>query len=206
VGSAVAAVAVPHSRAALILLSLAGLWTGLLGAVWTASRRFGTGDVRRDFGARLAGGDLGRGVVVALVGRVAGVVLVLPIVAANRKFAGSDLKPFEGARNDPALLAIVVVLVLVGAPFVEELFFRGLLLRSLLPLLGSTGAIAVQAVLFAAMHLRPSYGPGNVSLVVAIGAMGVLQGIVAERYRRLGPVVVAHGLFNLPGLLSIAAR
>src|SRR5439155_8914511 len=103
-------------------------------------------------------------------------------------------------------LAVVVALVLAGAPFVEELFFRGLLLRSLLPVLGTRGAIAAQALVFAGLHLRPSYGLGNVSLVVAIGTMGVVQGMVAERYRRLGPVMVAHSLFNLPGLLAIATR
>src|SRR5207245_5136 len=133
----------------------------------------------------LPGGGIGRGLVVAVVGRVAGLILVVPLISISRRFIGSDLKPFEGARTDPVLLAVVAALVLVGAPFVEELFFRGLLLRSLLPLLGPRGAIAAQALVFAALHLRPSYGLGNVSLVLAIGTMGIVQGIVAERYRRL---------------------
>src|SRR5439155_619508 len=132
-----------------------------------------------DGGGRHAGHepDRGRGLVVAVVGRVGGLILVVPLVSISRRFIGSDLKPFEGARTDPVLLAVVAALVLVGAPFVEELFFRGLLLRSLLPLLGPRGAIAAQALVFASLHLRPSYGLGNVSLVLAIGAMGVVQGI-----------------------------
>ena len=206
IGSTIAVLAAPGNKLALMLLSLGGLWTGLLGAVWTASRKFGSGNVWRDFGVRLPASDIGRGLVVAVVGRVAGLILVVPLISISRRFIGSDLKPFEGARTDPVLLAVVAALVLVGAPFVEELFFRGLLLRSLLPLLGPRGAIAAQALVFASLHLRPSYGLGNVSLVLAIGTMGIVQGIVAERYRRLGPVMVAHSLFNLPGLLAIATR
>jgi membrane protease YdiL (CAAX protease family) len=173
--------------------------------VWLASRRFGTGNPMRDFGVRARGSDVPRGLAIAVIGRVAGVILVAPLIAVNRRFSGSDLKQLERARHDPVLLGVLVVLVVAGAPFVEELFFRGLLLRSLVPLLGVSGAIGGQALVFAILHLRPSYGLGNVSLFVAIGAMGVVQGIVAERYRRLGPAIVSHSLFNLAALLALAA-
>ena len=98
-----------------------------------------------------------------------------------------------------------MLMVVIGAPFIEELFFRGLLLRSLMPVAGAAGAIVTQGLVFGALHLRPSYGLGNVSIFVVIAAMGIIQGVVAERFRRLGPGIVAHGFFNLFALLLALA-
>jgi membrane protease YdiL (CAAX protease family) len=113
--------------------------------------------------------------------------------------------PLRGARQDPSVLIAVVVMVVIGAPFIEELFFRGLLLRSLIPIAGTASAIVTQGLVFGALHLRPSYGLGNVSIFVVIAAMGIIQGVVAERFRRLGPGIVAHGFFNLFALLLALA-
>ena len=49
-GALVAALVLPHSRFLSLVLGQSGLWTGLVGAAWLASRKFGTGNVSRDFG------------------------------------------------------------------------------------------------------------------------------------------------------------
>lgn len=205
-GSLVAAIVAPHSPLANLVLSQAGLWAGLVGAVVLASRRFGSGDVWRDFGVRAERMDVWRGFVTSVVGRVTGLMVVLPLVALDRRLAGSDLQPFKGARGNPLLFGVLIIIALVGAPFVEELFFRGLLLRSLIPIAGTAGAIGLQAVVFGLAHLRPSYGLGNVSVFAAIALMGVVQGFVAERYRRLGPAMFSHAFFNLGAVLAIGIR
>lgn len=205
-GSAVASVVAPHSVLVLLLASQTGLWAGFLGAVIIASRRYGSGNAWRDFGVRMRGTDVARGFVISLIGRLAGIALVIPLVGISSKFAGSDVQPFVKALGNPGLVTALAVIALVGAPFVEELFFRGLLLRSLLPVAGTTGAIGIQAAVFALAHLRPSYGLGNVSVFAAIVVMGIVQGIVAERYRRLGPVMASHAFFNLAALVAIGVR
>ncbi|GAC1366533.1 MAG: hypothetical protein NVSMB32_10920 [Actinomycetota bacterium] len=202
-GGTVAGLLAPHSRLLLVGLSQTGLWTGLVGAVIVSSRRYGSGNIWRDFAVHARSGDVGRGLLISIAARFAGFVLLVPLISINRKFSGSDLRSLQIARHDPALLLILIALALVGAPLVEELFFRGLLLRSLLPLAGTAAAIAGQALIFAFLHLRPSYGLGNVSLFVAIGAMGAVQGHVAERYRRLGPGIYAHAVFNLVAVLVV---
>lgn len=206
VGSGVATVVAPHSTLVLLVVGQAGLWAGLLGAVVIASQRYGSGNVRRDFGVRIRGTDAPRGFVISIIGRIAAIAVVIPIVDLSSRFAGSDIQPFKKALGNPGVLTALVVIALVGAPFVEELFFRGLLLRSLLPVAGTAGAIGLQAAVFALAHLRPSYGWGNVSLFAAIGIMGIVQGIVAERYRRLGPGMVSHAFFNLAALVALAVR
>jgi membrane protease YdiL (CAAX protease family) len=149
--------------------------------------------------------DVGWGLLVSFIARFAGFILLIPLVMINRHLIGSDVAPLRGARHDPSVLVAVVLLVVIGAPFIEELFFRGLLLRSLRSLAGAAGAIFVQGLVFGALHMRPSYGLGNVSIFVVIAAMGIIQGVVAERFRRLGPGIVAHGFFNLFALLLALA-
>ena len=200
-GAGIAGALAPHSRLALLVLSQSGLWSGLVGAVWLVSRKFGTGNVWRDFGLRAEGMDVPRGALVSVIARFAGIVAVIPLVAISHKLIGSDVTPLKGATQSPALLVTLVLMVVVGAPLIEELFFRGLLLRSLVPSLGTLGAIVTQGLVFGSLHMRPSYGLGNVSLFVVIGAMGIIQGIVAERYRRLGPGIFSHAFFNLVAVL-----
>ena len=203
-GVVVAALVAPGVKLVTLLLSQAGLWAGLLIPVVVASRRYGSGNVARDFGVSFQGRDALRGFLASLAARVAGLVALIPVVMANPKLAGGN-QPFGKSIGDPALFAVLVVIVVLGAPLVEELFFRGLVMASLVPMLGQVGALGGQAVVFALMHLRPPGGLGNVGLFVAIGVMGVVQGVLAERYRRLGPAMACHAFFNLVSLLAFLA-
>jgi membrane protease YdiL (CAAX protease family) len=200
-GTVVASLILPHNRLLHLVLSQTGLWSGLVGAVWLASRKYGSRNLWRDFGVRIRGVDIGWGLLVSFVARFAGLLLLIPIVLIDRRLIGSDVAPLRGARHDSGVLIAVVLMVVIGAPFIEELFFRGLLLRSLVPLAGNPGAIVVQGLVFGSLHMRPSYGFGNVSIFVVIAAMGMILGFVAERFHRLGPGIVAHGFFNLVALL-----
>jgi membrane protease YdiL (CAAX protease family) len=204
-GTLVASLILPHNRLLLIVLGQTGLWSGLVGSVWLASRKYGTGNLWRDFGVRIRGVDVGWGLLISVAARFAGLLLLIPLVLINRHLIGSDVAPLRGARQDTGVMIAVALMVVIGAPFIEELFFRGLLLRSLLPLAGIAGAIVVQGLVFGALHLRPSYGLGNASIFIVIASMGIIQGIVAERFRRLGPGIVAHGFFNLVALLIALA-
>ena len=121
-----------------LLLSQAGLWSGLLGACVVASRRWGTGELRADYGLRARGSDVGRGLLLSLGARLGGGLALAVLVAVAPGLAGSNTEIFSLAEGDrPALLALAVLAV-VGAPLVEETFFRGLLLRSLRSRLPST--------------------------------------------------------------------
>lgn len=206
VGATAGAAISPHSRLAALVLSQAGLWAGLLWAVWLASRRYGSGNVWRDFAVRSEKMDAVRGLGFSIVGRIAGVMVLLPIVALDKKFTGTDLQPLKDAQHHPAVLVALILISLVGAPFIEELFFRGLLQRASLPLVGASGAIVLQALIFASLHMRPSYGLGNVSVFVGIAVFGAVQGWMADRYRRLGPGMWSHGFFNLVVVLATTVR
>jgi membrane protease YdiL (CAAX protease family) len=92
------------------------------------------------------------------------------------------------------LLTIVVV---VGAPVVEELFFRGLLLRSLQRRFGDAWAVVGSALVFGLAHFEPLQLP-------ALVALGVVLGIMAVRTKRLGLGIFTHAGFNLVTMIALA--
>jgi uncharacterized protein len=89
-----------------------------------------------------------------------------------------------------------VLAAVVAAPLVEELVFRGLVLRGLLSRFGPLAAIALQGVLFGFAHSDPARGAGNLGLALVLSAVGVSLGTSAYLLRRIGPTVVAHAIFN----------
>jgi membrane protease YdiL (CAAX protease family) len=180
-----------------LLLNVAGLWSGLLGACWLASRRYGSGKIRHDYGLEFSGADFGWGFLSSLAARVAGFIAIIPIIVlAGERFIGTNQGVFgEVSDSLPALLVFAVIAV-IGAPLVEELFFRGLLLRSLTTSVGIGTAIVIQAVLFGFAHLSPLLGLANVSVMTVITAAGVVFGITAWK-RRVATSVAAHSFFNM---------
>lgn len=96
-----------------------------------------------------------------------------------------------------ALLERVLVLVLV-IPFVEEVFFRGLLHPGLVAALGRTRAVALNAVLQAAGALL-LYGPWGVPFALGYG---LLLGLLREAGSSLLPCLALRAAFGLVGFAA----
>ena len=188
-----------------ILASEAGLWGSFFGTSVLVSHRFGTGSLRDDYGLEIRPSDLGTGLlsfVASLV--VAGVVAGL---FAHTRLQGTNTRIITSARHDVVGLAIVAGIATIGAPIFEELFFRGLIRRSLESKVGPVGAVWLQAVLFSLGHYQVGMGLANVSVIAGTLSLGVVLGYTALMSRRLAPGMIAHGLFNgLVTLTIILAR
>lgn len=180
-----------------------GLWAGMIGAVLVVSRNYGSRSLREDFGLALRPVDLAVGLGVAVIGLV--VVQVVGAVFAGTRFAGSNTQILSGERGHPAGVVVVTLIVAVGAPVFEELFFRGLIRTALASKLGGQGAVWGQALLFGLAHLGEAHGLGNVSVVLSLVLLGAVLGYTAMLTRRLGGGMVAHGLFNLTAALVVFA-
>jgi uncharacterized protein len=169
------------------------LWLGLIGAPVYAARRKGT-SLRVDFGLWFERRDIPVGLAIG----VAAQFVLVPLVYLPFRLAQGDVADVsEPARVlvDRAVgpLGVVLLLLVVGlgAPFAEELFYRGLVMRSLLRRFGRpVWAILLSAVFFALAHLQSLQFPGLV-------AVGVVFGVLAWRSGRLGPALFAHIGFNL---------
>ena len=87
--------------------------------------------------------------------------------------------------------SLLVMLALVGVlvPFIEEVIFRGLLLGWLLKHLRFVYAAPLSAVIFSMAHGLPQLMP-------ALAVMGLILATIAYRSGSLWPSVIVHGVFN----------
>ncbi len=182
-----------------LTVSLLVLWGCELTACALASRRDGTGDVVADFGLRFRPVDL----VGLPLGAVAQLALI-PVVYWPLQAIWPDTftteRLEENARDlvdraDGGLIVVLFVLVVLGAPLVEEILYRGLLQRPALTRYPRWPVVVVVAVIFAVIHLRPIEYPG-------LFAAGLLFGACAALTDRLGMAITAHVGFNLAGLVT----
>ena len=189
------------------IATLVGLWVGLAGIPCLASRRKGSGSLAEDFGLRLERRDIGIGV---LAGILSQFVLVNLVVVLFR-LVGPEVNIGRQARNltndaEGVMLAVLAPFLILGAPLVEELFFRGLLQRSIARRLGPVVAVAGSAVAFGLVHLQPDLtGWSQLALTSALASFGIVLGVLAQRTGRLGPSLVAHATFNTVTLVALAA-
>ena len=149
------------------------------------------------FGLRFKAMDALAGVGVAAAARLAATIVVVPIVLIDTELVGTNTTVFGAVEEDAAALAVLVLIALLGAPLVEEIFFRGLFQRALECARPAAQAVALQAVLFGLVHFSPAFGRANVTIMAATATAGVVFGATARSTRRLGPGIAGHAVFNL---------
>ncbi len=168
------------------------MWLGFVGVpIWAAATK-GRGWIR-DFRVRISALD----VPVATAVGVATQFIVVPLVSLPVLWlSGTDLEELgEPARalgekaTSPGGIVVLFLMVAVGAPIAEELFFRGLVLRSFENRIGTGWAVAASSVIFGATHFQALQFP-------ALTAAGVVFALLVVRTGRLGPAIVAHMAFN----------
>ena len=184
-----------------------GLHTGLLGTCWLVHRALGSGrGFFADYGLTHRPGDWWRGLIGSFAGRAGAIVMALVALLWSEDFVGTNVEPYEDEVHLTFALVLLFGLVaVVLAPIVEELFFRGLLMRSLETVAPAWVAVPVQALLFGLAHVTVDLGAGNVSVVLSITAAGLAFGIVARTFGRLAPAMFAHAWFNVIPFVAIFA-
>jgi membrane protease YdiL (CAAX protease family) len=208
-GSIVTAVTGKVDGLPVTIAGLVGLWVGLAGVPFVACRRKGAGRLADDFGLRIdARTDIGIGVVAGFAGQY---VVVRAIVEVFQAFAhhvdvGQQTRNVTGNNPHGAGLAVLAPFLILGAPVVEELFFRGLVLRSLARRGGPVLAVVGSSLLFGLVHFQTGMGAASdAALMCAIGAFGLLLAVLAIRTGRLGPGIVAHMTFNAITIAALTA-
>jgi len=178
-----------------------GLWIGLVGSVVLATRRKGSGSLTIDFGWAFRWTDVPLGVAVGIGAQlviIPGVAILLRPLLGEPEVSG-PVKELVAEANGIAVVVLILIAV-VGAPLVEELFFRGLLLRSIEKRLGPVWAIVGSSVFFGLAHPQDLGFKGQTMVMVALAAFAVALATLAVKTRRLGPSIVAHATFNLISL------
>lgn len=181
-------------------VALAG-WVPFLAALWMLARRFGSGRIAPDFGMSFRPIDL--------LGVPAGIVSQLVVLRAiywplQQAWPGTfDQHRIEKRARilydhaHGAGLVLLVLVVAVGAPIVEELVYRGLLQGAFTRRIREWAGVALVAAWFAIVHFQPVETPGLFVIGLVLGSCALLT-------RRLGMGMLAHMAFNTTGLVMVA--
>jgi membrane protease YdiL (CAAX protease family) len=205
-------------RSVLALLSLAATWIALLATSWWACHRHGTGSMVADLGLTFRWADLWIGVLAGLGLRI-GVVIIGVIAATITRYQGgaSSNLPMELTAGTGMLITTAVAVTVI-APLVEELFFRGLLLRSTLESLNRRAyrprlsnpttrihlAVLTSAGLFALIHLSEADNAFSATvLFLSLFVVGWVNARLTLWSNRLGPAIVSHAVFNGTALILL---
>ena len=176
----------------LIAITQVPLWTGLLGAPLLAARR-ARGTLASEFGLAIKPIDVPVGLVVGALGQFVVVPLIswpwLELLGKSPDDLGQIAEQLVSKAKDPLGVVLLILIVAIGAPIVEELFYRGLFLRSLQRQFPVWAAIVLCGLGFGASHFELLALP-------ALSAFGMLLAWLAWRNKRLGPAIMAHLTFN----------
>jgi len=172
------------------------LWLGLVGGAVVVSQRFGTADLRRDYGLHVRRSDV-IGIPIGVLAQLVFVPLVsIPVTWVFGKERLEEPARDLTGRAEGLGVALLIVLVVLCAPVIEELFFRGLVLRSIQAQYNDTLALIGSAVLFGLAHFQLLQLP-------ALVMFGLVSGYCAQRTGRLGMSMFAHAGFNAVSVLVL---
>ncbi len=170
------------------------LWIGTLGIpLWLY---YSKGISWRQFGWRFKRSDIFKGLLIGLGTQIAAGLLYLPLYVIF-----DDIDVSEPAKElvDKATglgVFLLFLVVVVGAPVVEEIFYRGLTLKAFEKKMGGRLALVASSLLFAVAHLQFVQFP-------ALFLFGFVAAYLARKYDRLGRAVWAHVGFNATTVIAL---
>jgi hypothetical protein len=182
---------------------------GMLGAIFgldlavaivSLARLHRTGELRAVM--RLRPGDIWLGGMLAGLmygGAMAGHLVLTPHLSPREGWIMRLYLQLGDPRGEGRELVGLAVFVVAS---LEEIAWRGLVMRALVPVTGGARALVISSALFALAHAPtlwllgdPVAGP-NPLIVLAALCCSVIWGGLMLRTRRLVPSIVAHALFS----------
>ncbi len=107
------------------------------------------------------------------------------------------------AFEQPFYFILSTFSIVVLAPFIEELIFRGFLQSYARQLLGVKGGIALSSLAFSFFHFSPEQGLGNIPIIGSLFVLALFLGFLYERQRSLLAPISLHACFNAISILNL---
>lgn len=174
------------------------LWLGLLVFPWAMSRHRGM-----SFAGATALTQKVRDIPIGLAVGAAAQIVAIPLLylALSPLIDTDDLsdpaRMLADKANDPLGIALLVLIVLIGAPLVEEIFFRGVLFATLRDRCKPWVMVAVTSLVFMVFHV------GQLLQYPGLLLFGVLAGLMYYKTGRLGAAIWTHVGFNAVTVISL---
>ena len=184
-----------------IAVSALVLWSPFIGVLLWTSKRHGSGNFVKDFSLSFQATDLW-GVPLGIISQLLLVVVVtlpfqwlFPSIFNSEAVEKRANDLFDAAHG--AWIVLLVVIVVICAPVVEELVYRAFIQHNLGVAYGARIAVLISSFWFAAVHLQIAEFPG-------LFAFALVLGICFARTKRLGLSIVTHVAFNATALVVMA--
>ena len=178
-----------------ILAGAAALFVGFFLYPYSITKRKGYGSLKKDFDLKFEWIDIPLGFSVAIVAILGtGALGYLYQTVTGSAPQGNTSTLTESSSSILVILAIIFTTVVV-APLCEEVFFRGLVMKSLQKKFDNTFiSVAGSSFLFGVMHLMT--GGSAAFVVISTSMFGVVFAVLAVYTKRLGPAITAHVFLN----------
>ncbi len=140
-----------------------------------------------------------------IIGVLTGIICAFGVIYAQVLLVQNNLVKFHATKGEQALAAhsafelpLILLMVSVLAPLIEEFYFRGLLLGWLRRRVNVVLSALISAGLFALAHGHFLVHPGLEGWVITglIGIVGLLLATLAIVGKSLWPSMAAHGAYN----------
>ena len=175
---------------ALVASSIFG-WLFLAGVPWFATTTKGNGPFV-DLGLRFRRADLAAFPLGVALQAVVIPLLYWPLLELLDRTTddvSEEARQLTDAASGPGGVLLLVLIVCVGAPVAEELFYRGLVLRAVEKRFSLVAAAVAATVVFGLAHFQGIQLP-------ALLVFGAVATALAVRSGRLGPAILCHAGFN----------
>jgi membrane protease YdiL (CAAX protease family) len=184
-----------------LALSALTLWGPYIGVLLWVSQRHGSGSFVQDFAIRFQAKDLW-GIPLGMASQLLLVVLVtlpfqllFPSLFNKEAVEKRANELFDAAQG--GWIVLLVVVVVICAPLVEEIVYRGFIQHNLAVAYGARASLLLASFWFAAVHLQLAEFPG-------LFAFALVLGLCFSQTKRLGLSIVTHVSFNATALTVMA--
>lgn len=143
------------------------------------------------------------GVVIGIAAQLSFVIVIDPLL---ERLTGSpvDLSSLDGMRGNPVNFIIMLAIGWVVGGFLEEMLFRGYLLRRIQRLLGDQPWAALLAIALTSTAFGMAHGYQDTAGMISTGLMGaLLGGLFVWTGGKLWLPIVVHGVTNTLGITLI---
>lgn len=180
----------------------AGLWVGFVVFPVLWSRRHG--GPAQLLGLRARWVDLPLGLAVGLGSTaVAALASSLVLDAGQQDDLESKARTIVDRASGPVAAVVLVIVLCVLTPLAEEIFFRGLLFRSLHRVTGLAISVLCAGAVFGLVHFDPAPAAVVAMQLGLLALFGAALCLLVHRTGRLAAAIVAHAAFNAVTVITL---
>ena len=172
-------------------------WLGLIaGPVYAVVRKGRS--LREDFGLWMTWKDVPLGLAVGVFTQIVLVSVLYKVayLVIGEQDVSAEARKLTDRATTPGQIVALFLIVGLGAPIVEELFYRGLTQHAIAKRWGPMAGIFGSALFFAVVHGQSLQFP-------ALLMFGLILAWLVHRFGRIGPSIWAHIGFNMVTAVSL---